>query len=198
MKMVSSWQFVIMASCWSWPTSSRVASSKFATPITALYWSCYRAKYPLAVVNKLIDCFGSNLAAGYDINCSFAMTLFNSTVGPCALLSNHTSLVGAFHGHAHCRLCQLKNLATYIYGLGLEDLETCERTFSKSNMLAAMTRHASVFHRQQAILMYFAHNDEHEVYSNLCTSYEERASLITNAYFSKVPGCELSSGTRHH
>ena len=62
---------------------------------------------------------------------------------PLALLS---SLVGVFHGHAHCQLCQLENLATYINGLGLEDLETCERTFSKSNALATMTRHASMFH----------------------------------------------------
>ena len=198
MKMVSSWQFVITASCWSWLTSSRVASSKFATSITALYWSCYKAKYPLAVVNKLIDCFRSNLAGGYDINCSFAMTLFNITIGPCALLSNPASLVEVFHRHAHRQLCQLKNLAMYIDGLGLEDLETCEHTFSKSNALAATTRHASVFHWQQAISMYFAHNDEHEGYSNLCTSYEEQALLITNAYFSKVPGCELLSGTRHH
>ena len=134
----------------------------------------------------------------YNINCSFATTLFNSTIGPCALLSNHTSLAGAFHGHAHCQLCQLENLAMYINGLGLEVLKTCERTFSKLNTLATMTQYASVFHSQQAISMYFAHNDEHKVYSNFCTSYEERASLITNAYFSKVPGCELSSGTWYH
>jgi hypothetical protein len=29
-------------------------------------------------------------------------------------------------------------------------------------------RHASVFHRKQAIVNYFAYNDTHEVYLNLC------------------------------
>ena len=118
-------------------------------------------------MNKLIDCFSSNLAARYDINYSFVMTLFNSTVGPHALLSNHASLVGAFHGHAHHCLCQLENLATYVDGLRLEDLETCERTFSKSNALAMTTQHSSIFHQQQAISLYFMHNNEYEIYSNL-------------------------------
>ena len=108
--------------------------------------SHHRAKYPLAIVNKLINCFGSNLAAGYDINCSFATTLFNSTIGPHTLLTNHASLVGALHRHAHCRVCQLENLVTYIDGLGLEDLETYEHMFSKSNVLATTTRHTSIFH----------------------------------------------------
>ncbi|KAJ7703810.1 hypothetical protein B0H14DRAFT_2647720 [Mycena olivaceomarginata] len=49
-------------------------------------------------------------------------------------------LVGTFHGHAHNRSCQLKHLATYVLGLGLEDLETCERFFSKSNGLARAVR----------------------------------------------------------
>ena len=100
----------------------------------------------MAVTNKLTDYFGSNLTDGYDINCSFTTTLFNSIIDPHTLLSNHASLVGVFHGHAYHQSCQLKNLAMYIDGLGLEDLETCECTFSKLNMLAVTTRHASIFH----------------------------------------------------
>lgn len=126
-----------------------------------------RAKYPLAIVSKLINAFGADLGGGYDIGCSFETTLRNSSVGPSARLSNHTCLVGAFHGHAHRRVCQLDHLATYVKGLGLEDLETCERTFSKSNALAATTRYASIFHRQQAISSYFSHADDYEVYANL-------------------------------
>ncbi|KAJ7603085.1 hypothetical protein B0H17DRAFT_1222587 [Mycena rosella] len=46
------------------------------------------------------------------------------------------------------RLCQLQLLANYIKGLGLEDLEGCERFFSKSNGLARSVRYASRFHRK--------------------------------------------------
>jgi hypothetical protein len=92
--------------------------------------------------------------------------------------------VGAFHGHAHRRLCQLDHLARYVPGLGLEDLETCERTFSKSNALAPTTRYTSIFHRQQAIASYFEYNDEYEVYANLCMFYLLAVSTFSNLNFS--------------
>src|SRR6202034_1607916 len=91
----------------------------------------FRAKYPLAVVEKMLDVFGRDLGGGFDIGCRFETTLYNSLLGPHARELNHTSLVGSFHGHAHRHLCQLRHLATYIKGLGLEDLEGCERAFSK-------------------------------------------------------------------
>jgi hypothetical protein len=111
------------------------------------------------VVSKLLDAFGNDLGGGYDIGCRFKTTLSRSMLGQRAQKLNHTSLVGAFHGHAHQRLCQLDHLATYVDGLGLEDLEGCERTFSKSNALASTVRYASVFHWRQAIANYFQHND---------------------------------------
>ncbi|KAG2124204.1 hypothetical protein DEU56DRAFT_923609 [Suillus clintonianus] len=142
------------------------------------------AKYPLAVVSKLLDVFGSNLGGGYDIGCQFKTTLDNSSLGPLARSMHHTCLVGAFHGHAHRRLCQLYSLTTYIKGLGLEDLETCERTFSKSNSLASALRYASVFHRQQAIDTYFEHNDDFEVYANLSdflyNNYKQALDILSD------------------
>ncbi|KAI6010375.1 hypothetical protein BKA83DRAFT_4467509 [Pisolithus microcarpus] len=115
------------------------------------------AKYPLAVVSKLMTAFGDGLGGGYDIGCRFQTTLARSTLGSQVRVLNHTCLVGAFHGHAHRRLCQLSHLTLYVEGLGLEDLETCERTFSKSNALAST----------QAINAYFEHNNHFEVYANL-------------------------------
>ena len=129
--------------------------------------SYFRAKYPLAVVAKLLQVFGKNLGGGFDIGCRFKTTLSQSPLGPHAQDLNYKSLVGSFHGHAHRRLCQLVHLATYMEGLGLEDLEGCERAFSKSNELAASIRYASIFHRKQAIATYFKHNDDMEVYLNL-------------------------------
>ncbi|KAG1860363.1 hypothetical protein F4604DRAFT_1882611 [Suillus subluteus] len=125
------------------------------------------AKYPLAVVARMLEVFGDNLGVGYDIGCQFKITLNNSSLGPLVRLLHHTCLVGTFHGHAHRQLCQLSSLTTYIKGLGLEDLKTCERTFSKSNSPASALHYASVFHRQQAIDSYFDHNNDIEVYGNL-------------------------------
>jgi hypothetical protein len=65
---------------------------------------------------------------------------------------------------------QSRNLATYVKGLGLEDLEGCERFFAKSNALASSTRYASVFHRCQAISEYARYTDKIDTYQNLCTS----------------------------
>ncbi|KAG2350209.1 hypothetical protein BDR05DRAFT_971794 [Suillus weaverae] len=116
----------------------------------------------------------------YDIGCQFKTTLNNSALGPRAQSLHHTCLVGAFHGHAHKHLCQLYHLATYVSGLGLKDLETCERTFSKSNALASTLHYASVFHCQQLIATYFEHNDEYEVYPSLGTFLYNNYKQVLN------------------
>ncbi|KAJ7853198.1 hypothetical protein B0H13DRAFT_1643142 [Mycena leptocephala] len=125
------------------------------------------AKYGLAITDALLDAFGPDLGEGYDIGCGFATTIKNSPIGEKARRLNLRALVGAFHGHAHNRMCQLRSLTTYVRGLGLEDLEGCERFFSKSNALSRSTRYASVFHRRQSIATYLAHVDNFETYANL-------------------------------
>jgi hypothetical protein len=150
------------------------------------------SKYPLAIVQKMVEIFGADLGLGYDIGCRFRTTLDNSPLGPKARENNHRCLVGAFHGHAHNRLCQSQNLATYVNGLGLEDLEGNERFFSKSNSLAPSTRHASTFHRRQAIANYAAYTDTFETYQNLsmcrcfiyylCTHYQHLGMFLLNNY----------------
>lgn len=125
----------------------------------------------MAIVAKLLDVFGRDLALGYDIGCRFKTTLANSPLGDKARENNHRCLVGAFHGHAHNRLCQSQFLATYVKGLGLEDLEGCECFFSKSNALASSTRYASTFHRRQAIAEYAGYCDKFETYQNLSRHY---------------------------
>jgi len=125
------------------------------------------AKYPLAVVEVLLEALGSDIGGGYDIGCKFGTTLDRSPLGDLARKLNYKALVGSFHGHAHNRLCQLLYLATYVKGMGLEDLEGCERFFSKSNGLASSLRYASVFHRQQKIVEFMQHMDTFETYHNL-------------------------------
>ncbi|KIJ64310.1 hypothetical protein HYDPIDRAFT_90572, partial [Hydnomerulius pinastri MD-312] len=156
----------------------------FSLVIADMVQSGEQAKYPLAVTAKLMDAFGANLGAGYDIGCRFKTTLSRSSLGPLAQSLHHTSLVNAFHGHAHNRLCQLDNLTTYVEGLGLEDLEGCERTFSKSNGLASAVRYATSFHRRQAIACYFEHNDDYEIFANLSTfllnNYKQASNILYN------------------
>ncbi|KAJ6456531.1 hypothetical protein C8R45DRAFT_943716 [Mycena sanguinolenta] len=114
-------------------------------------------KYPLAIVKELLDAFGMKLGAGYNIGCSF-------------------------HGHAHNRLCQLRFLAINVEGMGLEDLEGCERFFSRSNGLAKSCRYASRFHRQQEITTYAKHFDSFETYANLskslCSNYRQALTIL--------------------
>jgi hypothetical protein len=127
----------------------------------------YSSKYPLATVKVLLDAFGCDIGGGYDIGCKFCITLRRSPLGRRSKLLNYQALVGSFHGHAHNRLCQLNFLATYVKGMGLEDLEGGERFFSKSNALAPSIRHAGIFNRKQRIVEFAKHMDRNETYQNL-------------------------------
>ncbi|KAJ7732874.1 hypothetical protein B0H16DRAFT_1665142 [Mycena metata] len=101
--------------------------------------------------------YGKNQGGQYDIACHFEATIRNSKLSDRAKENALKMLIGAFHGHAHNRLCQLSFLATYMEGLGLEDLEGCERFFSHSNDLA----------KCQEITQFIKHHDSFETYANL-------------------------------
>ncbi|KAJ7217557.1 hypothetical protein C8J57DRAFT_1254979 [Mycena rebaudengoi] len=115
------------------------------------------AKYPLAIVDALLDAFGPKLGVGYDIGCGFGTTVCNSPLGKKAKDLKMKTLVGAFHGHAHNRLCQLEYLANYVPGMGLEDLEGCPFDMQVSSI------------RKQTIVSYMSHHDDFESYANLST-----------------------------
>jgi hypothetical protein len=112
-------------------------------------------KYPIAVVSKLLEAVGANIAVGYDIGCAFSKTLENSSLGPRVKALAMRCIVGGFHGYSHNLLCQLDWHPLYVKGAGKEDFEGCERAFSASNALAGATRLASPFHRAQAIEQHF-------------------------------------------
>lgn len=96
-----------------------------------------------------MDLFDDNIQVGYDIGCSLAVTLSNSSLAQDAKQKGFDVCVNAFHGHAHCRRCQLKHHLMYKLGAGIEDLEGCERFFSFSNAIARTVRHANEFHYLQ-------------------------------------------------
>ncbi|KAJ7192038.1 hypothetical protein GGX14DRAFT_380483 [Mycena pura] len=135
------------------------------------------SKYPLAMVEALLDAFGAGLGGGYDVGCKLEELLAKSPLGPRARDLTYTSLIGIFHGRGHSRKCQVKNFARYVVGLGLEPLEEAEEFFSRSNALAGSTRYASRFHRQQDIVLYLQHIDRVERAASLskllCSRYKE-------------------------
>ncbi|KAK0221122.1 hypothetical protein EDD85DRAFT_960288 [Armillaria nabsnona] len=140
------------------------------------------AKYPLAITNKIIKGLGQDLTCGYDVGCKFGMTIAKSPLGVLATEQNHTTVVGAFHRHAHCRICQICNLPLYTDGQGLTDHEECKRYFSESNALASSTRYASCFHHMQAIVQWMKHKDRVDTYSRLskflCDNYRQALSIM--------------------
>ncbi|KAG9309560.1 hypothetical protein JVU11DRAFT_10539 [Chiua virens] len=93
-------------------------------------------KYLLAIVEKLLSVYGCDGAVFYDISCAFSTTLANSCIAPKVSSLNLHMVVGAFHGHAHNRKCQLKWHLLYVHGTGNMEGEGCEHVFSASNNLA--------------------------------------------------------------
>ncbi|KAK0493708.1 hypothetical protein EDD18DRAFT_1310535 [Armillaria luteobubalina] len=126
-----------------------------------------QVKYPLAVIMRLLQTFGDHLGIGYNIGCKFGGTVHRSPLGELARMKQFCMLVGLFHGHAHNHLCQFQHLGTYVKGLGLEDLETLEHFFSKSNALAGVIRYASRFHHHQHINSYLKHIDRSDSFEHL-------------------------------
>ncbi|KAJ7717534.1 hypothetical protein DFH07DRAFT_973557 [Mycena maculata] len=116
-------------------------------------------KYPLAMVKRILNRYGKDIGLGYDIMCAFFKTLLRSSLGSRVVAMNMRGVVPAFHGHAHNRACQVGWHPLYVDGVGLEDFEECERTFSGSNHLAGTTRLCTTFHRQQAIDEHFNFHD---------------------------------------
>ena len=127
---------------------------------------------------------GKSTLCGYDIGCGFSTTANRSAIlGPKLQATEFKFCCGSFHGYAHNRICQLQWHPLYIPGAGLEDFETCERVFAESNKVAAVTRSASTFHRQQWLQRVFErlNNDKfgesskyHSLmYLELCSSWCE-------------------------
>ena len=127
------------------------------------------SKYPLALVNKLLQVHGNDIAIGYDIGCTFSTTVSRSSLAERARTQRLRFVTPLFHGHAHNRGCQVKYLPLYIEGIGLEDFEGCERAFSASNAVASSTRLSTRFHRHQAIEQHFFFWDQ-DKYAELSKS----------------------------
>jgi len=108
-------------------------------------------KYPLATISQLMEVLPPGLGLGYVIACLVSITLMNSSLSMKACNLGLHLVMPAFHGHAHNHLCQLSFHILMSSGFGLEDLETCESVFARSNAVTWLTRHATPFHQWQFI-----------------------------------------------
>jgi hypothetical protein len=135
------------------------------------------------MVAKALQVLPPTFLLGYDIGCTFQGTINNSSLGPSFRDAKCCCCVNAFHGYSHNFLCQLHFHPNIILGMGLEDLETLERTFSQSNALASLTRHMSSYRRRVFIDMFFRAWDD-EKYQNLGTmlfnNYCQALDIINN------------------
>ncbi|KZT50692.1 hypothetical protein CALCODRAFT_422850, partial [Calocera cornea HHB12733] len=118
------------------------------------------AKYPISCLRKLLQVYGSDLALGYDIGCAHSGTVSRSQIGSLAQSQKLRFYVGAFHGYAHNRRCQLGFHPRFLTTAGLEDFETNERLFSKQNLTAHLFRHSSTYHRHLTLDFFWTRWDE--------------------------------------
>ncbi|KZV85013.1 hypothetical protein EXIGLDRAFT_623530, partial [Exidia glandulosa HHB12029] len=140
------------------------------------------AKYPLAVVARMLEAGMRKRCNAYDIGCAFQGTLDRSELlGALAREAKLDFSLNAFHGYGHNRLCQLKTHLLYEVGFGLEDLETCERFFLQFNAVAPLIRHASHFHYVQFIDLFLQQwdQDKYEDLSKfICGNIAQAKTLI--------------------
>ncbi|KAG1725907.1 hypothetical protein EDB19DRAFT_1897701 [Suillus lakei] len=89
-------------------------------------------------------------------------------------------MVGAFHGHAHNRKCQLDWHPMFITGTGHTEGEGCEHILSSSNELTRSTCHASAFHRHQSIEEHFTFwdTDKYAAFGNFLHNHYREATHI--------------------
>ncbi|KAL0570014.1 hypothetical protein V5O48_011944 [Marasmius crinis-equi] len=165
-----------------------------------MYRSGEQAKYPLAILSEFLSgceeerkALGISesdeegyLGVGYDLGCKIVKTIARSPLNALVVREKLMMLIGILHGYAHKRLCQLVYLLIYVLGAGNENLEQCERFFSKSNALASVTRYMSSFHRKQAIVEYVHQQDNLEAFSNISKliygNYKEALRVLSSRH----------------
>lgn len=139
-------------------------------PAPAIWWLWLilldSAKYPLAIVAKILEKISGKKLIGYDIGCAFGDTVAHTSLEPAFKASGSRFCVNAFHGYSHSYDCQVQHHPNVITGIGLEELETLERIFSASNQLAPVIRFASPYRRHSLIHAFFRQWDA-EKYANI-------------------------------
>ncbi|KAI8142642.1 hypothetical protein BJV82DRAFT_516081, partial [Fennellomyces sp. T-0311] len=131
---------------------------------TNMYQSGEKFKYPLAVLDVILQKYGSNVNIMYDIACRFESSFKVSESWLKYIINNLESVkmaVTVFHAYAHSMSCQVKYHPWYIEGMGLTDGEGLERLWSYLGGFVAITRQMSAKRRLSTLingLTYYKHD----------------------------------------
>ncbi|KAG1737376.1 hypothetical protein EDB19DRAFT_1895844 [Suillus lakei] len=133
------------------------------------------AKYPLTIIDYILDNFGEDVGLGYNVSCTFGEIVHNSLLLQKKARDLQLQIcVNSFHGYAHNRLCQVQHHPLYLTGFGLEDLEMMEQVFSSTNVSACIIQYATWYHWKQALNMQFSQWD--------AKKYQELSKFLLNNY----------------
>ncbi|KAI0652680.1 hypothetical protein C8Q79DRAFT_997654 [Trametes meyenii] len=81
--------------------------------VTDMIKSGELAKYPLAVIAKVLEILGPRQLIRYDIGCVFGGTILRSSLGPEFRKLDCRCCVDAFHGYSHNHRCQTQHHPSY-------------------------------------------------------------------------------------
>jgi hypothetical protein len=82
-----------------------------------------RAKYPLAIVAKVLAVIGNHTLSAYDIGCRFSAMVKASSLRPTFTEQESRLCADFFHGFAHNYVCQTQHHPLGIEGAVLKTLE---------------------------------------------------------------------------
>ncbi|KAG1885372.1 hypothetical protein F4604DRAFT_1878101 [Suillus subluteus] len=164
--------------------------------VTDMVRSGELAKYPLAIISKVLELLGERSLAAYDIGCGFASTIRSSSLGKAFEQQGCRICVDVFHGYAHNYACQTKNHPNGIQGAGIEDFGAIERFFSASNALAPVICYATAYRRSVFLDLFFKQWDD-DKYLNLATmiyhNYKQSINIIASESLA-LDGAKVSLG----
>ncbi|KAG1745379.1 uncharacterized protein EDB91DRAFT_1236322 [Suillus paluster] len=140
------------------------------------------AKYPLAIVAKVLEVIGERTLGAYDIGCGFSSTVCALSLGTTFTEMQSRLCVDSFHDYAHNYVCQTQHHPLGIEGTGLEDFGIAKHIFSASNALSPVIHYASAYHCHMFLDLFFKQWDE-DKYANLGTmllnNYRQALRIIS-------------------
>ncbi|GJF00948.1 hypothetical protein PsYK624_172520 [Phanerochaete sordida] len=91
-----------------------------------MLWSGERAKYPLAVISKILDYLEDDILITYNIGCTTETTVRHSVLGEKFAKQNAMFCVPAFYAYTHNHVCQMLYHPNNIEGMGIKDVESLD------------------------------------------------------------------------
>lgn len=128
----------------------------------------HRAKYPLAIISKILKYLKEKLLIVYNIECTMEIMVICSSLGLKFKDRNARFCVPVFYTYSHNHLYQIQFHSNNIEEISIKDVETLKYVFSGMNILAPIVRYMSPFRCHLYIEAYLCQLDE-DKYLNIGT-----------------------------